>query len=57
MTPSTKAKQAGLSSLAELSELSDVKVRTLDNWFHKNPKRFECILAGAVAIKYIRRNT
>ena len=51
MSPSKKCKEAGLSSLAELSEISTVNVTTLHNWFKHKPKVFEVILEGAVLIK------
>lgn len=51
MTPSKQAKQAGLKSLAELSEISHVPVRTLQDWFNNYPKRFNFVCSGAALIK------
>ena len=51
MTPSKKAKQAGLNGLAELSEISHVPVRTLQDWFNNYPKRFNFVCNGAALVK------
>lgn len=51
MTPSKQAKQAGLTSLAELSEISHVPIRTLQDWFHNYPKRFNFVCIGAALVK------
>ena len=51
MTPSQQAKVYGCESLVWLSAQSDVKVRTLFDWFHDHPKRVECICRGAVDMK------
>lgn len=51
MTPSQQAKAAGLKSLRELSDISGVSTRTLENWHKRNPQRFAVILAGAVLWK------
>ena len=51
MTPSKQAKQAGLNSLAELSEISHVPTRTLQDWFNNYPERFEFACNGAALIK------
>ena len=51
MTPSKQAKQAGLTSLAELSEISHVPVRTLQDWFNNYPQRFNFVCNGAALIK------
>jgi len=54
MKPSEKAKAAGLKSLAELAEISGESVQTLNNWFKKEPRRFELVLKGAIAEKFSR---
>lgn len=51
LTPSKKAKQAGLNSLAELSEISHVPVRTLQDWFNNYPQRFNFVCFGAALVK------
>mgnify|MGYP003663791340 CR=1 FL=1 len=51
MTPSTQVKAAGLNSLAELSEISHVPVRTLQDWFNNYPQRFNFVCSGAALIK------
>lgn len=51
MSPSKKCKEAGLSSLAELSEISTVSVNTLHNWFKHKPVVFETVLRGSITIK------
>lgn len=51
MTPSKQAKQAGLNSLAELSEISHVPVSTLRDWFNNYPQRFNFVCMGAALIK------
>ena len=54
MTPSKQAKQAGLTSLAELSEISHVPVSTLRDWFNNYPKRFSFLCESAMLIKIKR---
>lgn len=51
MTPSKQSKAAGLESLAELSKLSATSAGTLRNWHKFQPKKFKCMLAGAVQLK------
>lgn len=51
MTAHKKAAEAGLSGLDEMSYICDVKKRTLQNWYHKYPKRFDVVLAGCVLVK------
>lgn len=48
-----KCKQAGLSSLAELVEITEIPKRTLIDW-HNNPKyprRLQAVILGAVELK------
>ncbi len=49
--PADIAKEAGLKSLAEMAEISTVRVRTLHDWFIDDRPKFDCMLAGAVALK------
>lgn len=51
MTPSKQAKQAGLSSLAELSEMTHVPVTTLRDWHSKQPERFAFLCRAAWLVK------
>jgi len=44
MTPSQQAKQVGLKSLAQVSEMSTIPVSTLRDWHTNYPERFEFIL-------------
>ena len=46
MTPSSKAKQAGLNSLAQVSGLTGVSTQTLNNWHERKPKLFNIVLIG-----------
>jgi hypothetical protein len=46
MTANQSAKMAGLSGLAELSELSGMPKRTLDDWTKTRPVLFDVILMG-----------
>lgn len=51
MKPSEKAKEAGLSSLKELSKISGESTQTLNNWFNNKPFIFHAVLAHAVKTK------
>ncbi len=51
MTASRMAKEAGLESLKEVSEISQVSRRTLADWFHNYPQRFKIILLGCAEEK------
>jgi hypothetical protein len=51
MTPSKQCKAAGLKNLAELSKITTVSVRTLQNWHEHKPKLFEVVIYGALHIK------
>jgi len=46
MTPSQQAKQAGLKSLAQVSELTGVSFQTLNNWAKHKPDLFKVVLIG-----------
>ena len=48
MTPSQQAKQAGLKSLSQVSDLTGVRAQTLDNWAKNKPELFRVVLAGCV---------
>ena len=49
MTRAQEVKQAGLKSLNQMSELSNVKLRTLADIHKNNPIKFEVLLLGCVA--------
>lgn len=49
-TAAQAATEAGFKSLQHLSDTVDVSRRTLTNWFIHNPKRFDAILAGGLAM-------
>ncbi len=51
MKLSKKCKEAGLRSLAELSEITSVSVQTLNNWSKDKPALFDIVLTGAVVKK------
>ena len=48
MTPSKQAKELGLKSLTQVSELSGQSLQTLTNWFNDKPELFEVVLLGCV---------
>ena len=51
MTPSDQAKVAGLDSLAQVSRISGVQLRTLINWHKHKPQLFQVVVMGCVAVK------
>lgn len=51
MTASQTAKQAGLKSLAELSQISLVPDRTLKRWHKEQPEKFRRLCEMAAAWK------
>ena len=51
MKPSEKCKEAGLSSLKELGEITRKSVSTLRDWDKREPRLFEILLIGAVKFK------
>lgn len=52
MTASKKCKQAGLKSLAELSQITGRSKRTLQEWNKTSPIFFKIVLDGAVANRF-----
>lgn len=52
MTPSKKAKQAGLSSLAEVSQMIGKPPQTLNNWFNDEPELFDIVIIGCSVKKH-----
>ena len=50
MRASESVKSYGFVSLAELSRLADIPVRTLQHWYKTRPIRFRTICEGARVI-------
>jgi len=48
MTPLKAAKAAGFKNLAELSQVSGVAIRTLQDQFKNNPDKFQLALHAAI---------
>ena len=49
----TAAKRAiawGHESLVDMSELSNVKIRTLYHWYEADPYKFDCMAVGSLAL-------
>jgi hypothetical protein len=51
MTPSEQAKNAGLPSLAAVTELTGTSPQTLSNWQKYKPELFKTVLAGCVYLR------
>ncbi len=49
MTASKQAKELGLKSLTQVSELTGQSLQTLTNWFNDKPELFEVVLLGCVS--------
>lgn len=56
MTTSEQAKQAGLKSLAELSDITMMPVRTLQDWHKSNNEKFQRLCEMASAWKLRKEN-
>lgn len=48
MTASKQAKELGLKSLNQVSELTEQSLQTLINWHKNKPKLFDIILNGCI---------
>ncbi len=48
MTPSKQAKELGLKSLTQVSELTGQSLQTLTNWFNDKTKLFNVVLLGCI---------
>ena len=48
MTASKQAKELGLKSLTQVSELTGQSLQTLTNWFNDKPKLFNVVLLGCI---------
>lgn len=46
MTPSQQAKEAGLKSLSQVSDLTGVSLQTLTNWHRDKPALFKTVILG-----------
>lgn len=49
MTPSKQAKELGLKSLTQASQLTGQSLQTLTNWFNDKPELFYIVLLGCVS--------
>ena len=49
MTPSQQAKNVGLKSLTQVSQITGVSLNTLTNWHRDKPELFRIVLLGCVA--------
>ena len=54
MTAAEQAKKAGMKSLAEVSQMTDIRFQTLNNWHKNRPKLFRLVILGCVADKIIQ---
>lgn len=45
-TPAKAIKQAGLQSLAQVSEITEQSPQTLSNWFYNKRKLFDVVIDG-----------
>ena len=52
MSALEECKKAGLKNLDEMAKISNVKERTLYNWFKKNHQGFTILLLGCVTNKF-----
>lgn len=48
MTPAKQAKQRGLKSLAQVTQLTGVSKETLGNWSKHKPQLFDIVLTGCI---------
>jgi len=53
MTASEKAKELGLDSLLQVSELTGVSTQTLNNWHNSKPELFMIVLLGCLATELV----
>lgn len=49
MTPAQQAKEAGLKSLTQVSQVTGVSLNTLTNWHRDKQELFRIVLLGCVA--------
>tara|TARA_R110002020_G_scaffold100611_1_gene237702 strand:- start:153 stop:317 length:165 start_codon:yes stop_codon:yes gene_type:complete len=49
MTASKQAKELGLKSLTQVSDMTGQSAQTLTNWFYNKPYLFEIVLLGCKA--------
>jgi hypothetical protein len=55
MTPSKQAKELGLKSLTQVSELTGQSLQTLTNWFNDKPELFNVVLIGCVQLTTLKQ--
>lgn len=56
MTASESAKQAGLSNLVEVAEMTQQSVQTLNNWFNNKPDLFKMVISGCALTKQLTKH-
>ncbi len=56
MTAAKAAKEAGLKSLKQASEISGFSPRTLENYFKGQPQKFKVIILGCVEFLATKKN-
>ena len=49
MTASVTAKELGLKSLTQVTEMTGQSMQTLNNWFNNKPELFGVVLLGCVS--------
>ena len=52
MSALEECKKAGLKNLGEMAKISNIKERTLYNWFKQNHRGFTILLLGCVTEKF-----
>ena len=56
MTASKQAKELGLKSLTQVSELTGQSLQTLTNWYNDKPELYEVVLLGClVKVQHIKK--
>ena len=53
MTTSSRAKQVGLKSLTQVSDMSGKPMQTLRNWNKENPFLFDIVLVGCRMVEVV----
>jgi len=54
MTPSQQAKEAGLKSLLQVTEMTGVSSQTLSNWHKHKPELFAVVLRGCLHVPEVQ---
>jgi hypothetical protein len=50
-TPGQKVRSKGISSLAEVSDMTGQSIQTLSNWHYNKEKLFDVVLAGVIKLR------